>query len=76
MADRPRQGTPAGGGGAPRLPCREFLLRVRVRDGDPPAIIRLRSALKCLLRAFQVRCVEVREADGGEDRGDADDATK
>jgi hypothetical protein len=30
-------------------------------DGDAPAHVRLRGALKCLLRAFRLRCRRVEE---------------
>lgn len=36
----------------------------------PPFMIRLRRALKCLMRSFGVRCVIIREVDLG-DRGQA-----
>jgi len=41
----------------------EFILVLRpepAHDGEPPADVRLRAALKVLLRAFKLRCVECR----------------
>jgi hypothetical protein len=37
----------------------DYLLRIRPLASDTPAVIRLRAALKTLLRAYQLRCVEV-----------------
>ncbi|MGD0540529.1 MAG: hypothetical protein ABSB33_03320 [Tepidisphaeraceae bacterium] len=55
---------------APKTPAgpSEFRLTLRalpVAPGGPPAIIRLRGALKVLLRRFSLRCVDVRELPSG-----------
>jgi hypothetical protein len=38
-----------------------LVLRVSTREGDPPAVVRMRQALKTLLRCYGVRCVSVEE---------------
>jgi hypothetical protein len=44
----------------------EFLLSLRAEGAGPPGIIRLRRALKCLLRSCGLRCVRVEILDGPE----------
>jgi hypothetical protein len=50
-------------------PERYHLVLEALPDGGAPAAVRLRRALKCLLRAFGLRCVHV--APDGEDLGPA-----
>jgi hypothetical protein len=40
---------------------RDFVIRLRPLNGDGPAVVRLRRALKCLLRSFRLKAVEVVE---------------
>lgn len=50
----------------------EFLLRLRALPRPVSGIIRLRKALKILLRSFGLRCVDYRRVHGsGEDGPDA-----
>jgi hypothetical protein len=42
-------------------------LTLRETGPGPPAVVRLRGALKCLLRTFGLRCVSIEEV--GEDTG-------
>lgn len=39
-----------------------FIITVRAEDHPTPSAIRLRQALKILLRAFSLRAIDVREA--------------
>lgn len=39
----------------------DFLLRLRPLPSSIPAAVRLRRALKCLLRSFTLRCVLIAE---------------
>jgi hypothetical protein len=48
-----------------------FTLHVTALPDSVPAVIRLRKALKCLLRSFRLRCTAARET--GEPVGEADD---
>ncbi len=38
-----------------------FVIEVEALPGSVPAVVRLRSALKTLLRAFSLKAIEVRE---------------
>lgn len=40
-----------------------FTIQLRSEGPGPPAIVRLRRALKAMLRMFGLRCVGVREED-------------
>jgi hypothetical protein len=40
-----------------------FTLTVEVEPSSVPAAVRLRRALKCILRSFGVRCVMIRGSD-------------
>jgi hypothetical protein len=42
----------------------EFILHLRPEGDGPPAIVRLRAALKALLRTYRLRCVSVSEQCG------------
>lgn len=40
----------------------QVLLTLRAEGPGPPPAIRLRRALKCLLRSFGLRCVSIEES--------------
>jgi hypothetical protein len=40
---------------------RVYRLTLRVPDGDPPAVVLLRHALKVLLRCFGLKCLAAEE---------------
>jgi hypothetical protein len=44
-----------------QTPPSEYVIRLRPEPSDVPPIIRLRRALKCLLRSFSLRAVKVEE---------------
>jgi hypothetical protein len=42
-----------------------YIVTMKPEGAGPPGIIRLRRALKCLLRSFGLRAIDVREVSNG-----------
>lgn len=53
---------------------REFVIRLRVLKDDVPGVLRVRSALKCLLRSFGLRNEGI-DAVKPDERGTGDPGT-
>ena len=45
----------------PRAAAPRYVVTLRAEPGDVPADVRLRRALKCLGRAFNLKCLDIRE---------------
>ena len=46
-----------------------FILIVEPTGDGPPGIVRVRQALKCLLRSFGLRCIDYAASEGPADDG-------
>jgi hypothetical protein len=46
-----------------KAPDDVYRLTLRVLTDDVPAAVRMRRALKCLLRSFRLRCLDIQRVD-------------